>query len=458
MIKDSVEIFISYRRNDSYEVTDKIYRKLTQAFGSDAIFKDDYNIPFGVDFREYIDRRVCQCRVLLAVIGKGWIGSTKQGGTSHLENPADFVRIEVELALKNGIYIIPVLVDDADMPIFSQLPESLSDMVYRNGIKIRNDEFQADINKLVDGINNLLSQEYKTEDNEFIKQIHGFLIIIIEKKEGVLLFNFFLELNNNERKIIELNKLSTNYPLYIDTIEDSISNQIEKAEQILSNECQELSTSAYFHLRVDVFLPSELLNIPIEECRVFRNFIKSQTFLDKEYPIIIHSFERLSDLSLYNKLIQKSQGIESALNKSFTYISNISDKIYYLNDVSEYDQLDRISDDYWIFIWCNFCNINSSKLAYSYEMMLKMGIPINLFLMANECDSQEFPRNIIFDDYARRIDRLFGNRTSSRILFELQNILPEIIPSSTKFIKLMCDEPERLNQIRSAWLRSDFEN
>jgi hypothetical protein len=60
-------IFISYRREDSADVTGRIYDRLVGVFGREAIFKDVDSIPLGVDFRKHLDKEVSRCQVLLAV-------------------------------------------------------------------------------------------------------------------------------------------------------------------------------------------------------------------------------------------------------------------------------------------------------------------------------------------------------------------------------------------------------
>ena len=94
------KIFISYRRKDSQEITGRIFDHLEGHFGRDSVFIDIDNIPLGVDFREHLGRAVTQCDVLLAIVGKTWLDSDKsESGKRRLDDPSDFVRIEVESAL-----------------------------------------------------------------------------------------------------------------------------------------------------------------------------------------------------------------------------------------------------------------------------------------------------------------------------------------------------------------------
>lgn len=144
-------IFISYRRADSSTFTGRIYDRLLAAFGDAQVFKDVDDIPAGVDFRRVLDEAVSSSDVLLAVIGPNWIHSTGEGGQRRLDDPNDFVRIELESALaRPDMRVIPVLVGGAKMPTAAELPASLHDLPYRNAVVVRDDpDFNRDIERLV---------------------------------------------------------------------------------------------------------------------------------------------------------------------------------------------------------------------------------------------------------------------------------------------------------------------
>ena len=145
-----MNIFISYRRNDSADVTGRIYDRLLYSFGKDAIFKDVDSIPFGVNFRTYLNDIIEKSKILLVVIGPRWLSITDDQGGRRLDDPADFVRIEIEAALKRKIMIVPLLVSGASMPNASQLPTSLEELAFYNGIQIRPDpDFHKDMSRLI---------------------------------------------------------------------------------------------------------------------------------------------------------------------------------------------------------------------------------------------------------------------------------------------------------------------
>jgi hypothetical protein len=150
-------IFVSYRRSDSADIVGRIYDRLVQEFGRDSIFKDVDSIPLGIDFKGYLDRTLSECNVLLAIIGDRWLDATDADGKRRLEDPDDFVRIEIESALEQGIAVIPLLVRGAQMPEEEDLPEGLKKLVYRNGIPIRPDpDFHRDMERLISALEEYL--------------------------------------------------------------------------------------------------------------------------------------------------------------------------------------------------------------------------------------------------------------------------------------------------------------
>jgi len=150
------KIFISYRRDDSAAMTGRIFDRLASQFGRESVFMDVDTIPFGIDFRQHISNAVGQCDVILAVIGEKW-GDASQIGGRRLDDPNDFVRVELEIALRQEIPIIPVLVGRSPMPKPSELPSSLEDFAYRNAAQVDvGKDFHAHMNRLIRGLETLL--------------------------------------------------------------------------------------------------------------------------------------------------------------------------------------------------------------------------------------------------------------------------------------------------------------
>ncbi len=147
-------IFLSYRRQDSAYVAQFLYDRLRAHFGPDAIFMDIDAIPFGVDFREHIKAAVDECGILLAVIGRHWAGEA--GAARRIDDPRDFVRIEIESALERNLPVVPILIDHARMPGEAELPPSLAGLAYRNALNLDpGRDFDNNINRLIKGIERL---------------------------------------------------------------------------------------------------------------------------------------------------------------------------------------------------------------------------------------------------------------------------------------------------------------
>jgi TIR domain len=138
-------------------VAGRIYDRLHAHFGADTVFMDIDAIPVGVDFREHIAAAVQQCDILLAVIGRKWTGQTR--ARRRIDDPRDFVRIEIESALERDIPVVPILIDHARMPAEADLPPSLARLAYRNALDVDlGRDFHPHVARLIRGIERLFSQ------------------------------------------------------------------------------------------------------------------------------------------------------------------------------------------------------------------------------------------------------------------------------------------------------------
>ena len=142
-------IIVSYRRSDTAAIAGRIFDRLAAHYGEEQVFMDVDKIPFGTDFRKHIQEVLRAGDVLLAVIGPGWLGNSADG-RSRIMDAADPVRVEVETALRQGITVIPVLVDDAAMPAAAELPESLADFAYLNAAPLDiGRDFRSHMDRLI---------------------------------------------------------------------------------------------------------------------------------------------------------------------------------------------------------------------------------------------------------------------------------------------------------------------
>ncbi len=144
-------VFISYRRADSQTIAGRINDRLIDAFDADHIFKDVDDIRPGSDFRSAIQKAISACDVVLVIIGPHWLHITDQYGRRRLDDPFDFVRLEVQTALERPqTRVIPVLVYQAQIPSANVLPPRLNNLAYRNAVFVRDDpDFHRDMDRLI---------------------------------------------------------------------------------------------------------------------------------------------------------------------------------------------------------------------------------------------------------------------------------------------------------------------
>jgi uncharacterized protein YecT (DUF1311 family) len=142
-------VFISYRREDSGGYAGRIYDRLAGVLGSDNVFFDVDSIAPGVDFVDTLSERVGRCDALIALIGRQWLTIADADKRRRLDDPSDFVRVEIEAALSRKIRVIPVLVDGATLPGSQDLPPSLHELPRRQGIEISLARFDSDVERLI---------------------------------------------------------------------------------------------------------------------------------------------------------------------------------------------------------------------------------------------------------------------------------------------------------------------
>src|SRR4051795_3913161 len=149
-------IAISYRRQDSSPVAGRLYDRLQAEFGKGSVFMDFDSIPYGVDFREHIKQTLERAKVVVAIIGPEWSGG-QDLSSRRIDDPTDFVRLEVASALENGIPIIPVLINNTPMPEAKSLPPELEGLAFRNGLALDTGiDFHHHADRLIAGIHRVV--------------------------------------------------------------------------------------------------------------------------------------------------------------------------------------------------------------------------------------------------------------------------------------------------------------
>lgn len=142
-------IFISYRREDTQGWVGRLAQRLKASFPEVQVFHDIAAIRPGEDFAVAIERALSSCQVLLAVIGPRWLSAQTPEGQRRIDDPADYVRIEIATALARPILVVPVLLGGAAMPKAANLPEALQPLARRQGHELSDKRWDYDCEQLL---------------------------------------------------------------------------------------------------------------------------------------------------------------------------------------------------------------------------------------------------------------------------------------------------------------------
>ncbi|MEY9893536.1 hypothetical protein ABIA35_004467 [Catenulispora sp. MAP12-49] len=132
-------IFISYRGSDEPWAPDVLYQGLAAAFGPEAVFKAGYDLRAGDDYPPVLERMAASCRIMLVCIGPRWLTAANAAGTRRLQEKDDWVRREIELALRSDNHVIPLLMGNRDevvVPAPEELPADIAPLVQRQAFRL----------------------------------------------------------------------------------------------------------------------------------------------------------------------------------------------------------------------------------------------------------------------------------------------------------------------------------
>jgi len=145
--------FISYRRDDAAGYAGRLHEALENRLGRDQVFRDVDTLQPGQDFVEAIESRLAECRVFLAMIGREWLDAHDSEGRRRLDQPHDYVRLEIVNALsRREVRVIPVLIEGASMPPAESLPEAVRPLTRKQAVHLRDDAWDHDVDRLVTAI------------------------------------------------------------------------------------------------------------------------------------------------------------------------------------------------------------------------------------------------------------------------------------------------------------------
>jgi hypothetical protein len=161
-------IFICYRRADAEGWAGRLSDSLKTELGNVNIFRDIDDIPPGVEFDTYINEAVGSCDVLIALIGPHWLTIKDKKGIRRLDDPADFIPLEILTALKRNVRVIPALVGGAQMPEMDQLPEGIKALARRQAYELSDARWADDTRKLAQVLGPIVKRQHSLSRNRKI--------------------------------------------------------------------------------------------------------------------------------------------------------------------------------------------------------------------------------------------------------------------------------------------------
>lgn len=147
-------VFISYRRADSAQWANKLYRHLSMRFGKDLVFQDVDDIAGGDDFLETIRKELSSSEAFLILIGPHWLSDGR--GSGRLNDPKDVLRMEIAEALSSQGTVIPVLVGGASMPSSDDLPKPVKPLSRRQAISLADEKWVPNVEALIEHLREII--------------------------------------------------------------------------------------------------------------------------------------------------------------------------------------------------------------------------------------------------------------------------------------------------------------
>jgi Caspase domain/TIR domain len=143
-----VKVFVNYRHEDTPGAAWALYLKLEERFGAENVFFEQSSLRSGMRWFEEVRSRPFTTGVFLALIGPRWMSIL---ATRSQRGDVDYVVKEIDLALRSGppVTVIPVLVDDAEIPDPPSLPPALRALPKIQVERLRHATFLYDIEHLI---------------------------------------------------------------------------------------------------------------------------------------------------------------------------------------------------------------------------------------------------------------------------------------------------------------------
>jgi hypothetical protein len=145
-------VFISYRRSDCPGHAGRVRDRFRREFGAEHVFMDLDSIPSGTRYADRLQEAIASSDVVVALMGPGWAGNTTTDGGRRIDQPGDWVRVEIATALQSNKRVIPVGLAGGTLPPPQELPDDLRALVDYQELEIDERHFDYDMERLIEDI------------------------------------------------------------------------------------------------------------------------------------------------------------------------------------------------------------------------------------------------------------------------------------------------------------------
>jgi YVTN family beta-propeller protein len=169
-----MRVFVSYRRDDVPDASARLADSLVERLGPECVFFDRDSIDGGAYFTEVIRDYIERCDVLLAVIGDDWLQASRAGGGRRIQDPEDYVRLEIEAGLRCDIPVVPVLIQTASLPAPGELPDAVRPLLERSALQLSRTHWRVDVDTLIASIEKLAGRSTGVKAlDRLLRRIHA---------------------------------------------------------------------------------------------------------------------------------------------------------------------------------------------------------------------------------------------------------------------------------------------
>lgn len=444
------DIFISYRRLGGYETALPIVEKLRSA--GYKVFFDLESLNSGL-FNKQLLNVIDQCKDFIVVL--------PEGGLDRCIDKDDWVRQEVEEAMRLNKNIIPVLLKGFEWP--DNLPDSLKDLPNYQGVSATTPEY---FDLTIKRLRGYLKSKPHTPIGRWAK-----IGLIIVSVLAILLTIGYFTVKQVSKPFMD--EAATQLTMNTDIIHQMIEVQeeLQKEMDIYFNRMLNSSNATSQRLkddmleRIDTYYIPEITRIENSytsnlEPSSFKTFVLGIYDIDPtdiyslDYITEAHAEEFRSNFKLYRTFIeynaQTSENLQTIHDcfKADEYGKNIN-YYAYLSVLTKFPESSKKSHKIASQKWTLFPNISESLKSDEYENMAKK----ELEKLQKYSNSKEILLGVQSSHISEMEDRL---NEMENALEEFENDVPSDEYTDNELLKIkqeilaQYDTFKRINQIKAS--------